>query len=358
MTTREADLLSVDPVGPTPHTRRCRVSTSALIVVGLIVISVLFGAFASPYSTFLYNTFLWTAIGAIALNVLQGGAGQVSIGNAAFLAVGAFGTVYFHEHSVVFPFDILLGSVIAAAVGLIVGIPALRIRGIYLALATLAAQFIIIFFAERYQSDTVGAAGFQLEGPFKSYGLNEGQQMWSIVLTGVLCLIVIAASVLMSGRSGRAARMIRDHEAAAPAIGINVTITKLVFFVVTSAFVGLAGGLGAYDSGFVTADQYTLQLGISFLAMIIIGGVDSIAGSLIGAAIIVWLPSLTSDWTGRLLGQQASAHSADIAQIIYGLLIIIFVVLSPGGIAGWLRSLIDWLRSLIEGINRRRAQAK
>ena len=297
----------------------------------LVLSTLIFNIAASPFTLFIYNTCLLAVIGAVALNLLMGAAGQVSIGNAAFLATGAFGAVFAQRLGLSFPFQLIFGVVWAAAVGLLVYLPALRIRGIYLALATLSAHFIVIHFAEGYQSRAVGESGFQLPRLFGRLTLDDEQRAWSWLLSLLLLPVLYLAHVLLNGRTGRAWRMIRDHEAAAPTLGINVGLTKLTAFVISSALVGLQGALHAQFSGSVSVNNYTLIVAIAYISMILIGGLDTFLGPILGAIILVSLPYLTAEFVSLFTDQNLGPQ---IATMMYGLLIIVFIVSSPKGIIG------------------------
>ena len=184
----------------------------------------------------------------MALDLLMGTGGQVSIGNAAFLAGGAFATVWASRAGVPFPFDVIIGGFACAVGGFIVGLPALRIRGMYLALATLAAFYLADFVGQKYQDDTVGAAGFFLK-PIFTGTISQQSASWAWLLLGVVAATIILFSWLRSGRSGRAWRMIRDHEVAASMMGIPVSRYKLMLFTITSAIIGIQGGLTAHFIG-------------------------------------------------------------------------------------------------------------
>src|ERR1700722_6388391 len=267
-----------------------------IIVIGFIVVAFV-TAGGSSYSIYIVDTILLAGIGAMALDLLMGTGGQVSIGNAAFLAGGAFATVWASRAGVPFPFDVIIAGIACAVGGLIVGLPALRIRGMYLALATLAAFYLADFIGQKYQSDTVGAAGFLLKPLFTgTIGQQSASRGW--LLFGVVAATMILISWLRSGRSGRAWRMIRDHEVAASAMGIPVARYKLLLFTITSAIIGIQGGLTAHFTGSVSYDSFTLTLSISVVAMILIGGLDSVAGPLIGAAVVTLMPVYLPDVIG------------------------------------------------------------
>ncbi|WP_280217297.1 branched-chain amino acid ABC transporter permease [Nocardia neocaledoniensis] len=317
-----------------------------ILAIGVIVLwgaSTLDSAFV-----FTLNAVLLACMGAIALTVLMGTAGQVSIGNAAFLGIGGFSAVFFARSGFAFPFDVVLATVVSGVAGLVVGLPALRLRGLYLALATLAAQFIVIFLGTQYQNNTQHVGGFSLEPVFASFEPAVAQQYWSLLLWAVLGVVIVGAARLMRGKSGRALRIIRDHEPTAPSLGIPVTRYKLTIFALASAVIGAQGALAGHLTGFVSVDAYTVTIAIAYIAMILIGGIDSIAGAVIGATIVICLPVVVPLVLGGSLGATATTHAPQISQIIYGSLVLLFIVSSPAGIVGWLRSRADRASALLE----------
>lgn len=302
------------------------------------------------FNMFVFDRVLIACFGAIALNVLMGTAGQVSVGNAAFLLIGAMSSVYFLRADVPFPIDIMLAAVVCGVVGLIVALPAVRLQGLFLALATLALHFIAVFLANRYQSGipTAATAGFRVKTLFGSKGLLGGQRHWGWLLYILVSLLLIGVTRLVREKTGRAWRIVRDHELVAPTFGVNVTKYKLAVFVVTSMVVGFAGALTAHFSGSVNSETFTLLIAIQFVAMILIGGLDSVAGAVIGAAIVTALPAFVPRWTGSIIGERrAAVQGPQIAQIIYGTLIILFITSSPSGIVGWIRGLRNWRTSFL-----------
>jgi branched-chain amino acid transport system permease protein len=307
-------------------------------VLLLILVTVIVGAAMSDYNIYVYNTCLLAAMGAIALNIQLGTAGQVSLGNGAFLAVGAFTTAALSQTGIGFPWSVLIAAVASGAAGLLIAIPALRLKGLYFALATVAAFFIVYFICNNYQTSTVGEAGFSFPSVFPTSSYHGVQTSWSWLLTGILAVVIIGASVMSQGKTGRSLRIIRDHELAAPAFGVNVVRSKLLVFGLGFAVIGLQGGLTAYYTGLVTVDSFTLTLSIQYLAMVIIGGMDSILGAIIGAFIVTILPTLTTNVLQGTLSN-ATVQGPQIAVIIYGALVIFFVTSSAGGIVGWGRSI-------------------
>jgi len=295
---------------------------------------------ASDYNVYLYDSILLACIGAIALQILQGSAGLVSVGSAGFMLFGAFGTVYMHRAGIPFPVDVLIGAVFAGLTGLVTGIPALRLKALFLALATLATHFVALYLGTLYQSRVEGAreTGFNIPILFSSYGLASSARYWAWVLLGVVLMVLIGASRTMAERTGRAMRMMREHEHVAPVFGIEVRAYKLKLFVLTSMLFGLEGGLAAHFSGNVVVDQFTLLLAFQFVAMIIIGGIDSLAGAIIGAVIVIGLPSVIPNVVKLFLSDsRANQDGSFISLIVYGIVLVIFATSSQDGIVGLIR---------------------
>jgi ABC-type branched-subunit amino acid transport system permease subunit len=306
-----------------------------IIVIALIVVAY-FTANGSSYSIFIVDTILLSAIGAMALDLLMGTGGQVSIGNAAFLAGGSFATVWASRAGVPFPVDVIVGGVVCSAAGLAVGLPALRIRGMYLALATLAAFYLAYFIGLKYQDNAVGAAGFFLKPVFTGT-IGQQSASWAWLLLGVVVATMIGVSWLRGGRSGRAWRMIRDHEIAASMMGIPVARYKLALFAISSGIIGIQGGLTAHFNGVVTYDSFTLSLSISVIAMILIGGLDSQAGPLIGAVVVTTMPIFVPDVINAFASSaNASQDASKYSEVVYGLLIMFFMIKAPKGLVGLL----------------------
>lgn len=312
-----------------------------VLLLGFVTAYFVWGG--SSVNLFTYNSCLLAALGAIALNVLMGTTGQISIGNSAFLAVGAFSTVFLTRAGAPFPLDVMGGAVGAGVVGAIVGLPALRLRGLQLALATLAAFYIVSYLGNEYQSKAknAGSGGFFLNPLFQSKGLVDGQRYWAATLFFVVSLVAVGSKRLVGSKTGRAWRMIRDHETAAPALGIEVTRAKMTVFVLSSSLIGFEGGLLAHLTGSVSTDNFTLLLAISYIAMVVVGGLDSITGAVIGAAVVTALPTWTPKVVSAFVGaQEATTKGAPVALVVYGALIVIFVVSSPGGIVGWVAGVL------------------
>ncbi|NGP08678.1 branched-chain amino acid ABC transporter permease [Rhodococcus sp. 14C212] len=286
------------------------------------------------------NAILLAVMGAIALNVLMGSAGMISMGNPAFLAVGAFATVWFQDAGVPGFVAVVAATLLSGAVGMIVGLPAVRLRGFQLVLSSIAAFFIVIFVVRKYQDAEAGASGFLTTPWFQSAGLVDSQRYWAFLLLGVVIALILAAHATTTRKFGRALRLLREHEIAAATLGYRVTRYKLIVFTLTSAVIGLQGGLTANLQGVVSSENYTLLAAIIYIQMVIIGGLDSILGSVLGATIVISMPQVTQAVMRSAGGDNTLLlQSSQYALIASGVLVIVMILISPsGGLVGLLES--------------------
>jgi branched-chain amino acid transport system permease protein len=307
--------------------------------LGLTLLFVLALPFVvAPYWLGVVNTVLIAVIGALGLNILVGYTGQISLGQGGFLAVGAYtSAVLTASAGLPVPVSIACAVALTAAVGAFFGIPALRLKGLYLAIATLAAQLVIVFVVRRWKWLTDGKgfidvprleiAGFRVER-------SQFDWQWYWILLPITALCLLGARNLFRTAIGRAFMAVRDQDIAAATIGINVTRTKVFAFAVSSGFVGLAGALTAHYTETVTWERFTLDISISYLAMILVGGLGSIAGTVYGAAFITMLPPLLTELSSGVrdvmpfLANQLPA----IQNAVFGLVIIIFLLIEPRGL--------------------------
>lgn len=313
-----------------------------IIAKGLLVlaIAVALPLVAQRYQLGLISNAMILALGAIALNVLMGLSGLVSAGNAALFAIGAYGAATCALYLDV-PFLLSLGicALLGAVIGFVVGLPALRVQGIYLAIATLAMHFVVIFFLNQYQAEMVGPMGFVLPTATVLGFALEAQWVWYYVILASLVVCLWVVSNLKQSRIGRAWMLLREAPIAAASQGIPVARYKLLAFVFSSALIGFSGGLFAYYQSNVYIETFTLELAIQIIAMIVIGGWGSMGGAIAGAFFVYLLPSLLSILLSLLPdGSYAegllSTNVGDIQLIVYGGLIIGFLVLEPAGLAG------------------------
>lgn len=323
---------------------RIRPAWWGILTIGLLTL--LIASTASSYQLFLFNSVLLASMGAIALTILQGTAGLISVGNAGFMLVGAFGAVFMQRQGLPFPANIVGAVLLAGVAGLIVGMPALRLRGLYLVLSTLAAHFIAVFVGNLYQSSVPEAAfsGFSVPILFGSFGERSGA-LWAIILFISLSVIILGASRVNRERYGRALKMIRDHEHVAPTLGISVPRYKLQVFVLSSMVIGFQGALLAHLNGNVQVETFPLHLGFQYILIVVIGGLGSIPGAVIGTSVVVALPVLVPEIIKRMgLGADSPLLGANISLVAYGIIVIYFVTASPDGIIGLLRSARTRLR--------------
>lgn len=284
---------------------------------------------------------LLAIIGAVALNVLQGVAGQLSVGNAALMAVGAFaaGSLVTYAHTP-FPVTILGSAVAGAIVGFIIGIPALRVRGLYLLLGTLALQYVATYAFISYQNAANVPGGFDLPLPTLGPWHIQSETDWYILFAVAATAAVWVMSSVLRSSFGRTLLAVRESEALAATVGINVVKSIVLCFTITSCMIGIEGGLFAYYVGVVQSDSFTLALAIQYLAMVLLGGEATVAGPILGAIVIEALPYALNNLlptTGPL-----ASDGADIQQLIYGLLIIAVLIFEPGGLSGLGARLIRW----------------
>jgi branched-chain amino acid transport system permease protein len=330
--------------------RQDRIAIAALLLVAFVAIPV----FATPY---LFSAILIPclilALAAVGLNILTGYAGQLSLGAAAFMAVGAFASYNFVLRVPGIPILVAFagGGVVAALVGIAFGLPSLRIRGFYLAVATLAAQFFIVWaltkvgwFTNYNPSGVITAQKVEILG----VTFDTPQEKYLLVLT-IVALMALAAKNMTRGSVGRQWMAIRDMDVAAEVIGIRPMRAKLLAFAISSFYCGVAGALYAYAYlGTVEPEAYSLDLSFRILFMIIIGGVGTILGAFLGSAFIVVMPILLNMLVRFLdgslnLGVPTSAAS-NVELMVFGGLIIFFLIVEPHGLARLWQILKEKLR--------------
>ena len=281
----------------------------------------------------------YLGIAALGLNILVGFTGQISLGHSAFFGFGAFASAYLSNKGVPVFFAIPLAGLLTTGVGMIFGIPAARIKGLYLVMATLASQFILQDFFARAEWFTGGAAGALAE-PFTLFGLafDTDQKFFYVTLVYVVVMYVAAAN-LMRSRDGRAFIAVRDHYLSAEIMGVNLTKYRILSFGISSFYAGVGGALFAHYLGFVSVEGFDILLSIQFLAMIIIGGLGSIMGALMGTVFMVLLPEVMEGLLAALKGTGWGAAPAIAEGLPYlkemaiGLAIILFLVFEPDGLA-------------------------
>ena len=282
----------------------------------------------------LANQVLLASVGAIALMLLTGYAGQISLGHAGLLAAGAFTTgILFKELSAPFWVTLPASAVLGAALGLLFGLPSLRLRGLYLAVSTLALHFIVIYLGGEYETRRGYSTGIVIDSPIGD------ARAWYFVLLAASAATLVFALNLLRARTGRAWRAIHGREAVAEALGIDVHRAKLSAFVISSTLTSMAGCLLAYYRGFVSAEAFSLYLTIEYVAMIIIGGMGSILGAALGALFVTLFPYLI-EWLLSVVPTPVSWANSVFAvnYAAFGLVMILFLLFEPLGLVGiWRR---------------------
>jgi branched-chain amino acid transport system permease protein len=319
----------------------------------LVVLTTYMTLFQGSFNTFLFNSFLLAGIGASALNIPMGQAGLVSVASAAFLCAGSFTAVVAERAGVPSVLAIFLAAVTGAVAGWLFSLPSARLAHIYFALSTLAAQVLVIYLATQYQRKTVGEAGFITVPWFSDKGVLGKQQSWAWLLTAVLAAVLLLIACLRRGRIGRAWRHIRDHELAAASTGVRVRAWKASAMALSSALIAVQGALTYEFTGSASADKFTFLISVQYIAMILLGGIDTLLGPLLGAAVIVFTPTISTDVVTALFGAGvASSDGAKISQMLYGLLIILAIVGPKSGLDGLIRGIPGALRRVVRGRHR------
>ena len=285
-------------------------------------------------------------IGALGLNILVGYTGQISIGQAAFLAIGGYSTAIL-EAKIGLPFYLAIpvAAAMTSVIGLIFGIPSLRLRGLYLAIATLSAYFITTYVIVHWERMTNGVLGFNVP-PATLFGvpLDSDARIFYVIWALVVPATLFAKNLFRT-RVGRAFIAIRDRDVAASVMGVSLFKYKLMAFVISSFYAGVAGGLMAHHSRILFPDAFTLLVSIDYLAMVIIGGMGSILGSIFGAVFMTLLPELLKLTATSATGvyPQAFGLIASTRDIVFGLAVIFFLMYEPQGLAQiWSRVKSYW----------------
>jgi branched-chain amino acid transport system permease protein len=292
--------------------------TSVVATFGVALLPVV----ADQYVLYLASVTAIYLIIALSLNLLLGYTGQISLGHAGFVAVGAYASaILTKEVGLSFGLAAALGAILAAVVGLLVGLPALKVRGYYLALVTLAFGEIIQVIIRQAKFLTGGNDGFTVMAPRVS-GLSISRQhttyylLWTVA---ILCLLFVRN--IVRGRSGRAFACIRDSEIAAQAVGISLTRYKLYAFIISAFLAGLAGALYSILNQYIHPDDFDFGRSIAYLMMVVVGGLGTLAGSVIGAALLAILP-------------EALRRLQDYQELVFAALLLGAIIFIPRGIVG------------------------
>jgi branched-chain amino acid transport system permease protein len=295
---------------------------------------------------------VWVAvIGALGLNILVGYTGQVSIGHGAFMSVGAYTAANLANRlGSPWPVNLLAGGLMAALIGAIVGIPSLRIKGLYLAIATLAGQLIIEWTINHVTFISGGVqASIEVARPRLGPMVLDTQRHMYYFLLVFVVLAIVGTMNLMRTRVGRAFIAIRDHDIAAEIIGINIFRYKLLAFAISSFYAGVTGVLYTYFLGIANYEQFQIGVSIDYLAMIIIGGLGSVLGSIFGAIFVTLLPIViryAMEAFGGIFFSQSTVLNLipNLRLMLFGALIIFFLIVEPEGLNRLWRNIRSYFR--------------
>ncbi len=304
----------------------------ALFLIFLILIPFV----ADAYILYVANLIGFAIIGAVGLNILTGFTGQISLGHAAFMGVGGYtAAVLMTRLNFSFWLALPCAGLVAALAGLVIGIPSLRVKGLYLCMATLAAQFIFEFIFIHWEFMTKGIRGINVPSPALGNFLLDTEKRFYFLTLIMVILAVGFARNLVRSRVGRAFVAIRDRDLAAEIMGISLFRYKLTAFAISSFYAGVAGALWVSFMRIVTPDHFPFHLSIQYLAMVIVGGLGSVLGSIFGAIFMILTPELLNALSSAL-----SKMIPDVGQlfipmkeVVFGALIVLFLIFEPLGLA-------------------------
>ena len=304
--------------------------TRPVKVLGLVLVlatAVALPLFVSNFRLFQFTQVAIYAIALLGLNMLTGYNGQISLGHGAFYALGAYtSAIMIDRWSVPYPLTVVAAGLLCLGVGFLFGIPALRLEGLYLALATFALALAVPQILKYFEHWTGGSQGIVLSKPDAPWGLKLSADQWLYFFTlATLIVLFVLARNLLAGRTGRAIVAIRDNPIAAQAMGVNTALYKSLTFGVSAAYTGVAGALSAFVIAFVAPDAFNVFLSLTLLVGIVIGGLASISGAVFGALFVQFVPNWAQD------------ISKAAPWAIYGVFLIVFMYVMPRGIAGALR---------------------
>lgn len=305
-------------------------------LAALIIFLLAFPLFASEYTLNVFILLGIYIIGAHGLNLLTGFTGQISLGHAAFMGVGAYASaILMTRYHFPFLLAMVCAGFITAGVGMIFGVPSLRLKGLYLAIATLAAQFIIQYTMRNWNSMTGGSDGFITDRPsIFGYVLDDDRAFYYLVLV-IVILSTIYLKNLLRTKTGRAFVAVRDRYISAEVMGVNLFKYRLLSFGISSFYVGIAGSLYAHYMRVVSDEHFTIWLSVEYLAMVIIGGLGHVLGGIFGAIFMSILPQILLAIKSPLSAVYPNLFAVfdNLQEMVFGLIIISFLIFEPDGLA-------------------------
>jgi branched-chain amino acid transport system permease protein len=310
---------------------RTRAIVLGAFAVAAVAVPFMFGSFRTGQFTLA----IAYAVAVLGLNVLVGYSGQISLGHGAFFALGAYtAAILVGKHGWSHLLTVPVAGLTAGVAGLLFGLPALRVRGLYLALLTLGLAVATPPVIKRLESLTGGSQGINVAPPAPPSFLDSlAADQWAYFLCLAVAIpLFVLVAMLLRGRIGRALITIRDNEIVAKAMGINLATYKTGAFALSAAYAGMGGALYVFTVGFVSPESFTLVTSISFLAAVVVGGLATVSGAVLGALFIVLVPDYAGDVSEALAG------------VIYGAVLILFMYLEPRGLVGLARRIGRWAR--------------
>ena len=300
-----------------------------VIIAAALVVTLVVPLFVRSFITFQLTQVMVYALAILGLNLLTGYNGQFSLGHSAFYGIGAYtAAILMSRWNIPYFSTLPAAGMLCFAVGFLFGLPALRLQGLYLALATFALAVAMpqILKFSPLEWLTGGVQGLVIDKPDPPFDLPIDADQWLYYFTlAVLVLMFAAAANLVNSRSGRAIMAIRDNPIAAAAMGINTALYKTLTFGVSALYTGVAGALGAIVVQFVAPDSFSFFLSVSFLVGLVVGGVGSIAGCLVGGLFVLYVPNI------------AESVSTGLAGVVYGVILLLVIFVMPDGAAGFAR---------------------
>lgn len=327
-----ATIVPVRPHGFLHDPKRLVIRLGVTVVVGaiLLYLPMYFPRFRVEGQ---FNVIITYALAALGLNLLTGYNGQISVGHGAFFGVGAYTTaILVTDHGWSHYATLGAAAVIAFVLGVLVGLPALRIRGLYLALVTLALATVFPLVITRFSSVTGGSQGMRVPR-FRApdwTGLKDDQWKYYVLLAFTVVAFVLVRNLIKS-RVGRALIATRDNETAAEVLGVNLSVYKVLTFGVSAMLAGLAGSLSVFNDPFVNAEKYNINLSITLLVAVVVGGAATIFGPAFGAFFVVMLPV----WLPK--------NYPELSPVLFGGVLIVLMVVAPGGFLGLVRQVNGWI---------------
>lgn len=320
-----------------------------LVVIAVALIIVLAPLIFDEYMIHMLNLSAIAVIGALGLNILMGYTGQISLGHAGFMAIGAYTTAILGSLVPGMPSLLLvvISGIVTSVVGSIAAIPAFRLKGLYLALSTLGLYYILMLIIVKARTVTNGAIGLEIP-KFDLFGLKiaDSVQFYPILVIMALLSLKVAKNLLRT-KTGRAWMAIRDRDLAAEAVGVNLRQGKIHSFITSSFYVGVSGSLLAYYTGFITPENFTLTVTINYVAMVIIGGMGTLAGVVAGAVLVTFLPVLIQFFTQTLHSFlpffEVASTLPYLERVCFGLAIVVVLIYEPDGLFGIWKTFKNYL---------------